>query len=78
MADMCVCVPVYEQSEETCVFYGDTSSVAGVPSSGGLSVGARLGLKAIWAVPQVECLLHGRQDVIKGALGVSVCVCTCV
>lgn len=57
------------------MFYGDTSSVAGVPSSGGLSVGARLGLKAIWAVPQVECLLHGRQDVIKGALGVSVCVC---
>lgn len=75
---MCVCVPVYVQSEEPCVFYGDTSSVAGVPSSGGLLVGARLGLKAIWAVPQVECLLHGRQDVIKGALGVSVCVCTCV
>lgn len=57
--------------------YGDTSSVAGVPSSGGLSVGARLGLKAIWAVPQVECLLHGRQDVIKGAPSVCVCVCVC-
>lgn len=59
------------------MFYGDTSSVAGVPSSRGLSVGVRLGLKAIWAAPQVECLLHGCQDVIKGALGVSVCVYVC-
>lgn len=71
---MCVCVCAVRDAQ---CFYGDTSSVAGVPSSGGLLVGARLGLKAIRAVPQVECLLHGRQDVIKGAPSVCVCVRVC-
>lgn len=33
--------------EEHCVFYGGTSSVAGVLSSGELLAGARLGLKAM-------------------------------
>lgn len=72
-----MCVSVYVRLEEDCVFYGDTSSVAGVPSSGDLLVGARLRLKAM-GCPTSGMPAAWPPGCHEGSPGcVSVCVCAC-